>query len=235
MTQTNPTPDREALAAQGEAVCARLDADPDAYRIPVDEIDIYAVSDFLSASECERFMEMVDQTAVPSATFDPDNAHRYRTSYSGDVDRYDPFVAMIERRIDDLLGIDPVFGETSQGQRYGVGQEYQGHCDFFPPDTDYFQREIAMGGQRSWTAMIYLNDVDDGGATDFSRVGVTVTPRQGMLLVWNNARRDGSPNRHTLHAAKPVVKGVKYVITKWYRTRPWGQYWREHRAMPGQV
>jgi prolyl 4-hydroxylase len=228
------THDHAAIAAQSNTVRARLDADPDAYRIPTDAIEIYAISDFLSPDECQRFMGMIDQTATPSATFDPDNIHRYRTSYSGDVDRYDPFVAMIERRIDDLLGIDPLFGETSQGQRYAEGQEYQGHCDFFPPDTDYFQREIPMGGQRSWTAMIYLNDVEDGGATDFSRVGVTVTPRQGMLLAWNNATRDGSPNRKTLHAAKPVVKGVKYVITKWYRTRPWGQYWRQHKDMPGQ-
>jgi prolyl 4-hydroxylase len=40
---------------------------------------------------------------------------------------------MIERRIDDLMGIDPHFGEAIQGQRYAVGQEYRGHCDWFPP------------------------------------------------------------------------------------------------------
>ena len=32
---------------------------------------------------------------------------------------------------------------------------------------------------------------------------------------------DGQPNNYTQHAALPVVRGVKYVITKWFRTRPW--------------
>ena len=217
------TPDRDALARQGVLVRARLDDDPSAYRIPVEAVEIYAISDFLSAAECERFTAMVDVTARPSAVFETVHHERYRTSYSGDVNRGDPFVAMIERRIDDLLGLDPSFGETVQGQRYTVGQEYQGHCDWFPPVAHYFASEAKMGGQRSWTTMIYLNDVEDGGATDFPNIGVTVAPRQGMLLAWNNARADGTPNPHTLHAAKPVVRGVKYVITKWYRTRPWGQ------------
>jgi prolyl 4-hydroxylase len=42
-----------------------------------------------------------------------------------------------------------------------------------------------------------------------------------VLLIWNNALPDGRPNEGTMHAGMPVVKGVKYVITRWYRTRPW--------------
>ena len=225
MPQNTPTYDpaaeQQALAAVGAAVRARLDADPSAMRIPTDSIEAYAVSDFLTPAECERFMALVDENARPSETFDNQEEDLYRTSYSGDVNPYEPFVAMIERRIHDLLGMDPAFGETSQGQRYEVGQEYQAHCDFFGPRTAFYQREVPAGGQRSWTAMIYLNDVDDGGATDFMHIGLTFTPRQGMLLAWNNMKPDGTPNINTLHAAKPVLAGVKYVITKWYRSRKW--------------
>ena len=32
---------------------------------------------------------------------------------------------------------------------------------------------------------------------------------------------EGEPNLMTMHAGTPVVRGTKYVITKWYRTRPW--------------
>ena len=49
----------------------------------------------------------------------------------------------------------------------------------------------------------------------------TVEPKPGVLMVWNNALPDGSPNENTLHAGTPVVEGVKYVLTKWYRTRRW--------------
>jgi hypothetical protein len=55
--------------------------------------------------------------------------------------------------------------------------------------------------------MIYLNEPDEGGETDFMHVGVCVAPRQGMLLAWNNANREGVVNTYTQHAAKPVLKG----------------------------
>jgi prolyl 4-hydroxylase len=76
-----------------------------------------------------------------------------------------------------------------------------------PPLSSYFRKEIPCGGQRSWTAMIYLNEPDEGGETDFMHVGVCVAPRQGMLLAWNNANREGVVNTYTQHAAKPVLKG----------------------------
>ena len=36
-----------------------------------------------------------------------------------------------------------------------------------------------QGGQRTWTAMIYLNDVAEGGATWFPTAGIRVAPRAG--------------------------------------------------------
>ena len=53
-------PTRTRLALLGETVRARLDADPAAYRLPVDGVEIYAVADFLNAAECERLITLVD-------------------------------------------------------------------------------------------------------------------------------------------------------------------------------
>jgi prolyl 4-hydroxylase len=80
---------------------------------------------------------------------------------------------------------------------------------------------MRQGGQRSWTAMVYLNDVEAGGVTRFTQLGVSIAPQRGALLLWNNADRDGVPTKATSHAALPVERGVKYVITKWFRTRKW--------------
>ena len=150
---------------------------------------------------------MVDAVAKPSTVFDVKYESGYRTSYSGDVEHTDPFVRMIERRIDDLLGIDPSFGETVQGQRYTPGQEFQAHVDWFWTLADYWPEEQRKGGQRSWTAMAYLSEVEEGGQTEFVRLGVSIPPQRGLLLVWNNAAPDGSPNWDTMHAAHPVVRG----------------------------
>jgi prolyl 4-hydroxylase len=70
--------------------------------------------------------------------------------------------------------------------------------------------------------MVYLNDVEEGGATEFPYIDFVSRPERGSLLVWNNISPDGEPNIMTLHAGNPVVRGTKYIITKWYRTRPWG-------------
>lgn len=214
-------PDKEALAELGTAVRERLAADPSVYKVPVEHAEIFAVADFLSQEECTHLIEMIDRVARPSEVFDSVYQAKYRTSYSGDVDQNDSFVRMIERRLSDLLGIDLGWGETIQGQRYYPGQEFKEHCDWFDHQAPYWTSEVERGGQRSWTAMAYLNDVEEGGVTEFTRIGIRIPPQTGALIVWNNALPDGSPNHDTMHAALPVIHGVKYVVTKWFRTRRW--------------
>lgn len=209
-----------ALRSIGETVRNRLANDSGAYRIPVDGLEIFGVADFLSAAECERLIAMVDKVARPSPTYKGTDATG-RTSYTGDVDPFDPFILMLQRRIDDLTGIDPAFGEMIQGQRYEPGQEFRGHYDHFLPSQHFWDTEQKRGGQRSWTAMAYLNAVEEGGTTDFTRVNLSIPPQPGALLLWNNMKPDGTPNPDALHAGTPVVRGKKYVLTKWYRSRPW--------------
>ena len=217
---SNRDPDRAELRRIGEAVRARLDADPAAYRLPVEGAELYAIADFLSPVDCNRLMATIDAVARPSPTYN-NNSDGGRTSYTGDVDRNDPFIRTLERRIDDLLGMDPALGETLQGQRYTQGQEFKHHFDYFIDKHAYWDLERERGGQRSWTAMGYLNPVEDGGATDFPRISLSIPPQAGVLLVWNNMAPDGRPNPRTIHAGAPVVRGVKYVLTKWYRAQPW--------------
>ncbi len=215
-------PDKAALARLGTLVRKRLAANPDAYQISSGKAEIYAIGDFMSAEECAKMITLIDDTAEPSKAFDTEYAAAFRSSYSGDVDPYDPFVMKIQRRMDDLLGIPPEYGETVQGQRYQPGQEFKTHYDWFHPKSSYWKTESSSGGQRSYTAMVFLNEVEEGGTTDFPSLGLSITPKTGVLLVWNNATDKGMPNEWTLHAGLPVIKGVKYIITKWYRTRKWG-------------
>lgn len=221
MAATNFIPDQAGLKRIGRKVRERLDDDPGVYRIETDLADMYAVGDFLTAAECERLCLMIDHVARPSSLHELGYESGFRTSYSGDLDPSDSFVRGISRRIDDLLGIDSRFGEAIQGQRYLPGQQFKPHNDWFYTSEKYWQQERKRGGQRSWTAMAYLNEVEEGGGTHFTEIGINIEPKPGVLLVWNNALPDGSPNENTMHAGTPVVKGTKYIITKWYRTREW--------------
>jgi len=219
MAKTATIPDQAALKRIGAQVRARLEADPQVYKVPTDRAELFAIGDFLSPEECARMIEMIDAVARPSELHETAYVAKFRTSYSGNFDPYDPFVMMISRRIDDLLGMDSDCGERIQGQRYLPGQEFKPHNDWFYTDQEYWKTERKRGGQRCWTAMAFLNVVEEGGHTHFVEVGASIEPKPGVLLVWNNATPEGVPNEGTLHAGTPVIKGSKYVLTKWYRTR----------------
>lgn len=214
----------KARARIGQSVAARLDANPRMQPALVGAAQAYYHLDFLDAQQCEMLIGMIDGNRRPS-TLLSDRPERedygFRTSESCDMDRYSPDVLPIDTSIADLLGLPAPCGETMQGQRYAPGQQFRAHHDFFHENQKYWPEMRRNGGQRTWTAMIYLNDVEEGGATWFPEAGLRVAPRRGLLLAWNNMNPDGSPNTLTLHEGMPVVKGVKYVITKWFREGTW--------------
>jgi len=212
----------ELRAEVGQAVGARLDSTPGIWRLgssPERPLQLYIREKFLSAEECSQLCERIDAGLYPSPLYEKDKYEGVRTSQSCNLDVYDPFVAEIETRIADLLGIDRSWGEPLQGQRYEVGQEFKAHADFFYVDQPYWAEYEPQGGQRTWTAMIYLNEPEGGGATGFSYLDLAVEPKLGRILIWNNMAVDGSPNPWTQHEGQPVAKGVKYIVTKWYRER----------------
>lgn len=211
-----------AVRAQiGETVRTRLDRNPMVSRIDSPHLEIYGRHDFLSAEECAGLRALIDADARPSTLFSGSANADYRTSQSCNLSPWDPLVRAVSDRICALMGLADENGETLQGQRYGQGQEYKVHCDYFPVTASYWPAMLKSGGQRSWTAMIYLSPVEAGGETHFPQAEFMVPPVEGMILIWNNMDRDGAPNEYSLHAARPVEKGTKYVVTKWFRERQW--------------
>lgn len=207
----------------GPWVAARLAANPMAFKIPSNDLEIFIVRDFLTPAECAAIVKLIDAERVPSQLLAPTTDPEFRTSESCNMDARAPIVRQIERKLSDLTGINSLHGETMQGQRYAVGQQFKAHHDFFHTDQPYWEEMKRTGGQRTWTAMIFLNEPGGGGETFFAKAGVKVTPRAGNLLAWNNLDAIGEPNSYSLHQGMPVTEGVKYIITKWHRERPWGQ------------
>lgn len=210
-----------ARAAIGAQVQARLERNPMVSRIESPHLAIYGRQDFLSPEECADLRAIIDAGAQPSTLFSGSANADYRTSHSCNLDPFDPLIKAISDRICALTGLPADHGETLQGQRYTSGQEYRLHCDYFPVTANYWPAMRVTGGQRSWTTMIYLSPVEAGGETHFPHCEFMVPPVEGMILIWNNMDADGAPNNFSLHAARPVEQGTKYVVTKWFRERPW--------------
>jgi prolyl 4-hydroxylase len=200
----------------------RLAGRPGVQRVPARELELFIVRDFLDEETCAALIERIDERRRPSTIADDVGIANFRTSETCDLDWRDPLVVEVDSKIGGLLGLPPGNGEPLQGQRYAPGQEFKPHTDTFEPGGYDFYVHTASQGQRTWTAMIYLNEPEDGGATRFKRIGKTIQPERGKLLAWNNLLPDGRPNPATLHQGMKVRRGIKYVLTKWFREQPAG-------------
>jgi prolyl 4-hydroxylase len=191
-------------------------------RVPSDKLELFQLRNFLGAQSCGELIEMIDAERRPSTLADYNGDAHFRTSETCDLSSDARAVRDLDALLFELNGIEPAHGEPVQGQRYAVGQEFKPHCDYFNPGGADWERYTSVAGQRTWTFMIYLNEVEAGGATRFKCIDKTFQPEPGKLLAWNNRRPDGGVNPNTLHHGMKVRKGTKYVITKWYREKPWG-------------
>ena len=136
-------------------------------------------------------------------------------------------ISRVERRIANAAGIPLIHGEPSQIIRYRAGSEYTEHPDYFDPhDTE----ELANGGQRVATFLVYLSTVASGagGHTVFARASdgpLRIRPREGDAVLWHNVLEDGRPDVRSVHSSETVKRveprAEKWVLSKWLRQRPY--------------
>ena len=101
--------------------------------------------------------------------------------------------------IDDTLEITPFMV-----QRYIQNEgEYKYHNDFNINFSNKTYRMI--------TYLFYLNDVIEGGETEFFGGGIRITPKRGKLILF--------PSSWTFpHCGKMPISSNKYIITGWIYT-----------------
>ncbi|XP_063291398.1 prolyl 4-hydroxylase subunit alpha-1 isoform X3 [Pelobates fuscus] len=149
---------------------------------------------------------------------------QYRVSKSAWLSGYeDPVIETINRRIQDLTGLDVSTAEELQVANYGVGGQYEPHFDFGRKDEPDAFKELGTGN-RIATWLFYMSDVEAGGATVFPEVGAAVYPKKGTAVFWYNLFESGEGDYSTRHAACPVLVGNKWVSNKWIHER--GQEFR---------
>lgn len=128
-----------------------------------------------------------------------------------------PTIAAVESRISRLLNLSVSRGEPTQVRCYAPGEEYKPRYDFFDPSDSGSQHALGMGGQRIATLILYLSDVEAGGATVFPKIGLKIPPRRGFGLLFSYSNSDGELDYQTFHGGSPVVAGEQWVATKWLR------------------
>jgi prolyl 4-hydroxylase len=189
-------------------------------KVLTNKLQLYLVDQFMNKEECDGLIKLSNSILRPSQITRPSPDKDFRTSQSADIGTLkDPLVIEIDNRICKCLGIEKSKSEGTQIQRYDPTQQFKHHTDYFKKESGEYEDHAKHRGNRTWTFMVYLSDVEEGGGTNFKKIDYTIIPKAGNAVVWNNYHPDGKVNPNTLHAGLPIVKGQKYVITKWFRER----------------
>ena len=188
---------------------------------------VFFIDDFLPADDCARIIEAGrgGQARGEVALNGVTTVSEQRTNTEAKLQQWDdPHLAAFIERIADVVRLPPEHSEMVRVLAYREGEKFDAHQDgfgtFMPEDILL----MAEGGQRLFTALCYLNDVEEGGATLFPKLKLAVLPRRGRLLVFaNTAAGSDQVYDHADHAGALVSKGEKWVASTFWRQSPWHQ------------
>ena len=200
---------------------------PNSQKVDTSLVELYTLDNFLNDVECQKIIKLTKKYSKQSTVvnYNSDkNTSNWRTSLTchlKDINENKEIISRINERICLTMNLKDTFSEPIQAQYYQVGQQFKAHTDYFDPGTNI--SDVNLKGNRTWTFMIYLNDVEIGGETYFPIINKSIKPKKGMALIWNNNDLNGNPNYNTLHQGKPTIKGEKFIITKWFREKSFNE------------
>jgi len=187
---------------------------------------IVFVRKVLAPEECDAIVEQSSPRIERSTVVDPVSGASVpdprRTSHGTYFEAgANPLIGAVEARLAQLSGLPQAHGEGLQILHYTVGGEYQPHFDYFDPSVAGSAPQLARGGQRIVTIIVYLNEVEGGGATIFPELGLEFLPEKGAALMFTSLTRDGRLQPLSLHGGAPVTAGAKWIATRWIRINPY--------------
>eukprot|EP00898_Chlorokybus_atmophyticus_P008445 jgi/Chlat1/8601/Chrsp86S07997 len=177
---------------------------------------IVVIHHFLTDEECQHLVNLATPFLKPSLV----SGHRpskNRTSWGMFMTAAhycDSVVRVVEDKIattSRALGFNLSIDKSDKLQviRYYPGQEFKPHYDNDVGDVD----------QRACTMLLFLNDVEEGGETFFPK-GIPLhsdkeTGIAGKALMFWSRMPDGNEDSRSLHGGRAVVKGEKWLASKW--------------------
>ena len=113
------------------------------------------------------------------------------------------------QRYNDALGLTIPVPATAQTSELIIKRYRAGGDDRFQPHFD----SLGVVSNRYLVFLWYLNDVAEGGETEFVDIGLQVAPKAGRLLVF-------PPYWMFQHAGRPPISGEKYILSTYFLFNP---------------
>lgn len=151
---------------------------------------------------CRRYPHMLTGPLSPS--FRDEKSGRVRNLTSDDIGKLGKL--QLEQLITGIYRLDDI---NFQHYKKGAGGYHHWHSEHYPHPTDPQQNSL----HRVLLWLLYLNDVEVGGETEFYYQKAKVKPRKGSLIL--------APCGFThTHRGNIPVSADKYILTSWISYRP---------------
>lgn len=153
-----------------------------------------------------RLGSRVDEQSKKSIDLGVDPLHLERPDYALFKPYFDQLQACFRDYVSQWEFLETFIGPLQIGsfnlQKYETG----GHFSKL-----HSERTSIRYLPRLLVWMTYLNDVEEGGETEFPMYGLKIKPAAGKTVIW--------PAEWThAHRGCPVLSGEKYIITGWFHT-----------------
>ena len=134
---------------------------------------------------------------------------------------YTPAIENVIKRICYLCGCKRNQIEGLMMVKYEASQEayFWNHIDYFTPDE--IDKVDDGAGNRVQTVFVYLNTIDQGGETEFTKIGLKSKPVKGNAVFWWNIDKEGNMIPETEHRGNPVSTQDKLGLNIWIRQKGW--------------
>lgn len=185
---------------------------------------IRAVDRFVPVEVCNWLLARAAGKYQPSMMFDGQKstflATRTCSDFKFDIIAADCVLQIVRERIAAVTSLPTVAFEPPQIFHYALGQEIKPHYDALRLGDQGYGQGGTYKGDRIATFLLYLNDDYDGGELEFPKVGLKHRGKAGDGVYFAHIDANGVPDRNSLHAALPITRNEKFILSQWIHDRP---------------
>lgn len=185
----------------------------------------YIENNFITSEFSDNIIDYCSDKLNNSSTLgDSSNTDRIRTSSDHYIDtklindlEVKELIINLQNKISEHSNLPVENQELLTIIKYNPGEEFKPHYDALDPNSNYFQIEKKLGGQRLKTYIICLRQAEMGGYTGFININQNILLQPGQCIWWENVDKLGNVFEDSLHCGRCPIIGEKWILTCWIR------------------
>lgn len=182
------------------------------------------VDDFLPEEVIEDLIKDINEQVnfEPASVVDNETGkstyHYARNNLSGTTLDYhkSPAALVFLQIAAQTIRLSPLQAEPLSIIKYEIGQKYDPHHDSFTLET--LKENTPEAGNRIATALLYLETPQEGGATDFPKMNISLEAKKNRCVFFSLSHMGTDIKLdESFHGAEPVMRGEKMAVNLWFR------------------